>query len=111
MVEYNGLKPCKEEGSKESGSYSRITFSKLRSDEFLQSGRKTKTPGGLHGSKRSSWTNINTTRKSTVETRTGSLGGIQRDYVSRHGLGYESKVLIELNLASQVKDKRKSFYS
>lgn len=87
LVEYNGLKPCKEEGSKESGYYSRITFSKLRSDEFQQRGRKAKRLRSLHGLTRSSWTNINTKRMSTVEGRTSSLGGIQRGSVNHQGSG------------------------
>lgn len=87
LVEYNGLKPCKEEGSKDSGCYSRITSSKLRSDEFQQRGRKVKTPGGLRGLKRSSWTNINTKRKPTMEATAGGLGGIQRDCVSHQRSG------------------------
>ena len=63
LVEYHGIKPWGEEGLKKVGWYWRITSSKLRSDASQQRASQAKTPGGLHGWTRSSWTNSNRRKK------------------------------------------------
>lgn len=44
----------------------------------------------------------------SVEARTGSLGGIQRDYLSSQGSVRKPEALVELNLARDIKGNRKA---
>lgn len=80
LEDYHGI-PWRELGPKNSGWYSRITSSKIRSDASQQSTSQTKTPGGLHGWTRSSWTKEESLQR--VKGRICNLGGIQINCLGR----------------------------
>ncbi|GAB0192220.1 mitochondrial enolase superfamily member 1 [Grus japonensis] len=111
LVEYHGTKPWKEERPKTTGKYSRVTSSKLRSDASQPRGSQAKTPRGPRGCPGAPGQS-QTKKEAYRGWKQGQVAWEEYRETVRAASDQvrKAKALIEISLARDVKDKKKSFY-